>query len=180
MDPVKRTPEKTTDVGKTGFCITESFSFGKLFSWKDGITMGKNYFTDEQVRELEKNPYVISVTTKSVNYSEDFKELFLKDYNAGMTPINIFKKYGFDPYILGKERRKSFIKRIKMESQRLDGFKDMRKENSGRSKTKFMTPDEIIERLQHQNHVLRQENDFLKRVRSINRRQLSKMQKNKP
>lgn len=180
MDPVKRTPEKTTDVGKTGFCITESFSFGKLFSWKDGITMGKNYFTDEQVRELEKNPYVISVTTKSVNYSEDFKELFLKDYNAGMTPINIFKKYGFDPYILGKERRKSFIKRIKMESQRLDGFKDMRKENSGRSKTKDMTPDEIIERLQHQNHVLRQENDFLKRVRSINRRQLSKMQKNKP
>ena len=126
MDPVKRTPEKTTDVGKTGFCITESFSFGKLFSWKDGITMGKNYFTDEQVRELEKNPYVISVTTKSVNYSEDFKELFLKDYNAGTTP------------------------------------------------------DEIIERLQHQNHVLRQENDFLKRVRSINRRQLSKMQKNKP
>ena len=88
--------------------------------------MGKNYFTDEQVRELEKNPYVISVTTKSVNYSEDFKELFLKDYNAGMTP------------------------------------------------------DEIIERLQHQNHVLRQENVFLKRVRSINRRQLSKMQKNKP
>ena len=68
----------------------------------------------------------------------------------------------------------------KMESQRLDGFKDMRKENSGRSKTKDMTPDEIIERLQHQNHVLRQENDFLKRVRSINRRQLSKMQKNKP
>lgn len=32
MDPVKRTPEKTTDAGKTGFCITESFSFGKLFS----------------------------------------------------------------------------------------------------------------------------------------------------
>ena len=141
--------------------------------------MSKHVFTDEQIEELKRNPYVISVTSKYVNYSEEFKELFLEDYSNGMSPIDIFKKYGFDPDTLGEQRRKSFIKRIKMESQRLDGFKDMRKENSGRSKTKDMTPDEIIERLQHQNHVLRQENDFLKRVRSINRRQLSKMHRDK-
>lgn len=42
--------------------------------------MGVNYFTDEQVEELRNNPYVTSVTNKYINYSEQFKELFLVDY----------------------------------------------------------------------------------------------------
>ena len=55
--------------------------------------MSKHVFTDEQIKELNNNPYVISVTPKYVNYSEEFKKLFLKDYNDGMSPIDIFKKY---------------------------------------------------------------------------------------
>ena len=62
--------------------------------------MGVNYFTDEQVEELRNNPYVTSVTNKYINYSEEFKELFLVDYQNGMAPILIFQKYGFDPYVL--------------------------------------------------------------------------------
>lgn len=94
--------------------------------------MSKHVFTDEQIKELNNNPYVISVTSKYVNYSEEFKKLFLKDYNDGMSPIDIFRKYGFDPDTLRAKRRYNFVKRIKRQSQRLDGFKDMRKVNSGR------------------------------------------------
>ena len=133
--------------------------------------MSKHVFTDEQIKELNNNPYVISVTPKYVNYSEEFKKLFLKDYNDGMSPIDIFKKYGFDPDTLGEH--------IKKESQRLDGFKDMRKVNSGRPRTKDVTPEERIQQLNHKIDILKQENDFLKRVRSINRRQLSKMHRDK-
>ena len=142
--------------------------------------MSKHVFTDEQIEELKRNPYVISVTSKYVNYSEEFKELFLEDYSNGMSPIDIFKKYGFDPDTLGEQRRHNFVKRIKRQSQRLDGFKDMRKVNSGRPRTKDLTSEERIAQLNHKIDILKQENDFLKRVRSINRRQLSKMQKNKP
>ena len=39
--------------------------------------MGVNYFTDEQVVELKKNPYVVSMTNKCINFSEEFKILFL-------------------------------------------------------------------------------------------------------
>lgn len=141
--------------------------------------MSIKHFTDEQVKELEANPYVVSVTPKYINYSEEFKELFLIDYNKGFLPIDIFRKYGFDTQLIDSRRRVNFVQRIKKESQRLDGFKDMRKVNSGRPKTKNLTPEERIEYLKYQNNILKQENDFLKRVRSINRKQLSKMKKNK-
>ena len=139
--------------------------------------MSKHVFTDEQIKELNNNPYVISVTSKYINYSEEFKKLFLKDYNDGMSPIDIFKKYGFDPDTLGEQRRHNFVMRIKKESQRLDGFKDMRKVNSGRPRTKDVTPEERIQQLNHKIDILKQENDFLKKVRSINRRQLLKMRR---
>ena len=75
--------------------------------------MSKHVFTDEQIEELKRNPYVISVASKYVNYSEEFKELFLEDYSNGMSPIDIFKKYGFDPDTQGEQRRHNFVKRIK-------------------------------------------------------------------
>ena len=57
--------------------------------------MGVNYFTEEQVKELEKNPYVKKVSNKSITYAKEFKELYWIDYQNGIQPIEIFKKYGF-------------------------------------------------------------------------------------
>ena len=139
--------------------------------------MGVNKFTAEQIEKLKENPYVESVTDKYINYSEIFKELFWNDYQNGMAPSAIFKKYGFDPGILGAKRRNGFVYRIKQEAKRLEGFKDTRKGNSGRPVTKNLTPEEEIARLKHKNKILKQENDFLKRVRFINKKQLSRIQK---
>lgn len=141
--------------------------------------MGINYFTDEQVEELSKNPYVVSVTNKYVNYAEQFKELFFEDYQRGMAPSEIFRKYGFDPKVLGECRRENFVKLIKKQSLRVTGFTDMRKGHSGRPATRELTKDEEIARLKQKNEILKQENDFLKRVRFINRKQISKASKNK-
>ena len=73
--------------------------------------MGANYFSDEQVKELEKNPYVKKVSAKSITYSEEFKELFWNDLQNGMMPGNIFRKYGFDPHMLGSSRTHKFTNR---------------------------------------------------------------------
>lgn len=59
------------------------------------------------------------------------------------------------------------------------GFIDKRKGSSGRPKAKDLTPDEEIARLKHKNKVLQQENDFLKRVRFINKRQIFQASKTK-
>ena len=141
--------------------------------------MGANYFTDEQLRLLEENPYVVKASKKSITYSEEFKELYWIDYQNGMQPIEIFKKYGFDPYVLGSRRRDNFTDRLKKQAAREDGFKDTRSKNSGRPSTKELSLEEQLERLKHKNEILQQENDFLKRVRFINRKQIAKQSKNK-
>ena len=141
--------------------------------------MGVNYFTDEQLRLLEENPYVVKASKKSITYSEEFKELYWIDYQNGMQPIEIFKKYGFDPYALGSRRRDNFTNRLKKQAAREDGFKDTRSKNSGRPSTKELSLEVQLGRLKHKNEVLQQENDFLKRVRFINRKQITKKSKNK-
>lgn len=141
--------------------------------------MGINYFTDQQVEELRKNPYVRNVTYKAITYEEEFKNLFMMEYQNGMTPSTIFQKYGFNTKILGRERIHSFTKRVKKQNNRPEGFSDTRKGNSGRPLTKDLSDKEIIERLKQQNKKLKQENDFLKRIRFINRQQISKASKAK-
>lgn len=141
--------------------------------------MGVNYFSDEQVKELEKNPYVKKVSIKSITYSEEFKELFWIDLQNGMMPGNIFRKYGFDPHMLGSSRTNKFTNRVRKEAAREEGFKDTRSTNSGRPSTKNLTIEEQLERLKQKYKILQQENDFLKRVRFINRKQISKLQKDK-
>ena len=143
------------------------------------LFMGVNYFTDEQLRLLEENPYVVKASKKSITYSDEFKELYWIDYQNGMQPIEIFKKYGFDPYALGSRRRDNFTNRLKKQAAREDGFKDTRSKNSGRPSTKELSLEVQLERLKHKNEVLQQENDFLKRVRFINRKQITKKSKNK-
>ena len=141
--------------------------------------MGVNYFTDEQVEELRNNPYVKNVSNKAITYEESFKEVFLFDYQNGMTPYEIFLKYGFNPKVLGKSRRDNFVYKMKKQMVRPEGFEDTRKGNSGRPIERDLTDKEIIEKLNHKNKILQQENDFLKRIRFINKKQISKASKTK-
>ena len=96
-----------------------------------------------------------------------------------MMPGNIFRKYGFDPHMLGSSRTHKFTNRVRKEAAREEGFKDTRGAKSGRPSTKNLTVEEQLERLKQNNKILQQENDFLKRVRFINRKQISKLQKDK-
>lgn len=141
--------------------------------------MGVNYFTDEQVEELRKNPNVKKVSNKAITYEESFKELFLNDYQNGITPSLIFAKYGFNPKVLGRKRIDNFVQNMKRQNNRPEGFEDTRKGNSGRPIERELTDKEIIEKLKHKNKILQQENDFLKRIRSINKKQILKASKTK-
>ena len=133
--------------------------------------MGKNYFTDEQVAILRDNPNIRNISNKSITYESAFKEKFISEYEAGKLPSQIFRESGLDPKVLGERRIHSFARKAKCDSKRIEGFEDTRKGNSGRPRIKELTPEEEIERLRQQNKVLKQENDFLKRVRYINRKQ---------
>ena len=139
--------------------------------------MGVNYFTDKQVEELRNNPYVKNVSHKAITYDESFKELFLNDYQSGIIPSLIFAKYGFDPKVLGRKRIDNFVQNMKRQNNRPEGFEDTRKGHSGRPLERELTDKEMIEKLKHKNKILQQENDFLKRIRFINKKQISKASK---
>ena len=139
--------------------------------------MGVNYFTDEQVKILKSNPYIEKVSNKSVKYSKQFKEEFWILYSKGESPSQILIKFGIDPKILGQKRISNIVHRIKMEANRLEGFEDTRKNNSGRPATKHMTSEEKIAYLEHKVAYQKQEIDFLKKIRFVEKKAYWKQQK---
>ena len=128
--------------------------------------MGCNKFSEEEVKQLSKNPYVIKVSKSSITYSENLKKEFIERMNEGELPREILRELGFDTKTLGEKRIYSIIYRFRNYSLRADGVKDTRKDNvkTGRPSTKELTVDEKIKKLEHKNLVLEQENDFLKKM----------------
>lgn len=60
--------------------------------------------SEEQMAELESNPFVIKVTSEKIFYSEEFKRHFIAEYNSGKKPTEIFREAGFDPKMIGAKR----------------------------------------------------------------------------
>lgn len=43
--------------------------------------MGRTCFTEEQQSELRNNPYIQKISTKSITYTREFKEIIARDNN---------------------------------------------------------------------------------------------------
>jgi len=131
--------------------------------------MGINYFTIEQIEILKTNPYVKIVSEKAITYSDEFKEIFLREYKANPSPTMIFEKYGLPISILGQKRITNCSSRWRAQELRVDGIKDTRKENSGRPITRDLTVEEQIKRLKDQNEYLKQQVEFLSQMKRLER-----------
>jgi transposase len=131
--------------------------------------MGKNYFTEEQQSELQKNLYIKKVSAKSIIYTKEFKERFEEEYRAGKLPSQILADMGIDHRILGKKRKDSLVARMKLYELRPEGCEDTRKNNTGRPSTKDLTDAEKIKRLEQKIKYLNQENEFLKKNIQLDR-----------
>src|SRR3989344_737538 len=53
-------------------------------------------FSNEELVELRKHPCVFSCTSKSVNYTYEFKKHALDEYENGVRPKDIWRQAGFD------------------------------------------------------------------------------------
>lgn len=131
--------------------------------------MGAKRFTPDEQRALKDNPYVEKVSETTITYTTEFKERFALEHAAGKPPAAILREYGFDTAVLGKKRKDSLVRRTREYSQRYSGFSDARKGSSGRPKIRELTDAENIQRLEHQVRYLKQENEFLKKIRFLDR-----------
>ena len=67
-------------------------------------------FTQEQIEILLKNPNVESISSNTIRFTSEFKELALKKDKEGIPALQIFKDARFDLNVLGKETPKTSIR----------------------------------------------------------------------
>ena len=130
--------------------------------------MGKYYFTEEQIIELQKNKYVKKVTEKSIQFTSEFKEEFIRLDKRGLGPTMILTQLGINPQVLGYRRVDKLAVRIRKQSKRPEGFN--RKENSSKGKSRklsFKSKDEELEYYKELAERLSQENEFLKKLKAL-------------
>jgi len=133
-------------------------------------TMGVNYFSEEQIQELQSNPYIEKISLKAITYSEEFKHHFLIEYEQGKLPSQIFREAAIPPEIIGQIRIDNFSKRVRKMNGRPEGFTDLCKQHSGRPRTKDRSIEEENAYLRHQVALQKQQIEALKKTNFINRK----------
>ena len=130
--------------------------------------MAGTRFTDEQVKMLRSNPWVKSVTPKYISYTREFMEEFIDLHQSGMTRYEIFESHGFPIGVLGKDSIDHASENWVLKSNKGIELSDRKK--GGRPSTREMTKDDIIAKQREEIEMLRQENDFLRQIRRLERR----------
>lgn len=131
--------------------------------------MSKLKFDRETIEELRKNPNVKRVSESSITYSEEFKEHFVNESAKGVLPTEIFRRCEFDVHKLGEDRIYSSGHRWRRAERRVEGFRDLRKTNSGRPLKRELNLEEENQRLRAENEYLKAEREFLLELERLER-----------
>ena len=127
-------------------------------------------FTGVEMDALRANLYTYKVTQCHLSFTTEFKELFWKHYNEGMTPKDILLSLGYDPDMLGENRVNGIRMHIKEEFEKQGRFSSGRKPRNtpaGVGTGNPMNPADEIRQLRSEVEYLRQEVEFLKKISSI-------------
>lgn len=133
--------------------------------------MSKKLFTEKEIAILSKNPYVKSVSSKGITYSDEFKQHFVAEFNKGRFSKQIFEESGFDVEIIGMQRIKSSSERWRAayKSDGVLGLRDTRKHASGRPRLTELTLEEKYARMEAKIKLLEAENELLKKIQMLER-----------
>jgi transposase len=133
--------------------------------------MSKKIFSEKEIKQLSINPFVKSVSTKGITYTDEFKHIFIAEKEKGKFARDIFEEHGFDVEILGKQRIKSASRRWNdtYKENGITGLRDTRSENSGRPVERELSLEEKNARLEAQINLLKAENELLKKIRFAER-----------
>jgi transposase len=129
--------------------------------------MSNTLFTEEQLAALRSNPNVKKATPKSIQFSERFKLDFIDQYDEGKLPSQIFRDAGFDVETIGRKRlKRAYTNWLHKRSL----GKSVTSDKRGKAIERELSDKEIIERQRAEIEMLRQENDFLRQIRRLERR----------
>ena len=126
-------------------------------------------FSNEELVELRKHPCVFSCTSKSVNYTHEFKKRALEEYEKGARPKDIWKQAGFDT----SKWKKHYFRLTIRDWKRIVRRGDISSLNNqggvqhddGMTRS-LKTEKDKIKRLELHIRYLQAENDFLAKLRA--------------
>ena len=125
-------------------------------------------YTEKQIKELQKNPYVLKVSKHKLYYTAKFKEEFWISYQAGNSPRKILSDFGFDLSIFGQKQIDSLVQHIKKQALSGNGFSEgenrQRRFPMKATNENELSSPQSIERMQNELLYLRQEVEFLKKI----------------
>ena len=128
-----------------------------------------NPLSGHEVRQLRENPYVASVSTKTVRFTEEFKKLAYDNKGKGVSVTETLHRCGIDPEILGESRISGFSYQLNRKAKTENGFADGRRENYRRPpKTGEETVEQRVKQLENELAYTRQEVEFLKKLQAAN------------
>jgi transposase len=140
--------------------------------------MGKNLFTEYQIKELEKNPNVLRASERSITYHPDFKMKAVLENQKGKLPSQIFLEYGFSLELIGKKQPKRCLQRWRETYEKLGeaGLQTERrgKASTGRPSSKELSVEERLKKAEMRIKFLEAENDFLKKLEELERQAFKK------
>lgn len=120
------------------------------------------------VEELKEHPYVVKATKWTVSFTPEFKRMAYKEYMNGKSIREIFKDAGLDAEKLGSKRLENFRNSIVQKAESENGFEDRRKNNCRKeAQSTEAKMAKRIQELEHRNAYLEQENEFLKKIQSV-------------
>lgn len=130
--------------------------------------MNRYRMPEEYVRKLNEHPYVENATEWTVTFTPEFKQLTYDEYYRGKSIRQIFEEAGFDVEKLGRKRLENFRSAVMAQAKKETGFADLRKDKSLQAppSTEAQMQKRIRE-LERRNAYLEQENEFLKKVQSL-------------
>ena len=130
--------------------------------------MGNVKFSPETIEKLRNNKYVIKVTESSVQFTPEFKEKITQQSGLGKSYKSVLGELGIDPELLGIERMKSIFVRTRKQAKRPEGFKRVKSTGRPRKLT-FGSAEEENRYLKDKIEYLEQENEFLKKLKALER-----------
>jgi len=118
--------------------------------------MSKKIFTTEEIKTLKSNPNVAAVTSRTIQYTDEFKIRALEEYNSGKSVKKIFSESGLSVEIIGIDRARGFFQRLSKES-----------EKEAKPQQRQDSYEKRIKKLERRITYLEQENEFLKKIRGL-------------
>lgn len=128
--------------------------------------MSRKSYSEEEIALIASCPYVKSVTEKAVRYTSSFMEILVDEAEGGKGILEIFDAHGVPWQAIGRESAMqaayNWLHKAKAGRPLTDQV--------GRPRTSDLTKDEVIARQKAKIEMPRQENDFLRQIRRLERR----------